>query len=198
MKMFKKKYEKKKIQKMIYTAVFAVLIGWFVYRFIMVALESRMSVFNPARDANTNGVLVQTMVANRIDGEIKIPVAVNNNRAYVSGKQKAKLRVGQNLGDGVITHISSDLDLDTGMYVVKTRGVKNGINYAVAKYNCFFVPVYAVRNGALMIYDNGMVVEKLVVITASDSENTCISEGLDSGDIVVLSRVDVGQKVKIK
>ena len=100
MKLFGRDFNDKKLNKNIYTAVLVVLIGWFVYRFVMVAIESRMVVFNPVRDANKNGTLVETIVVNNKNGVINFPIAIKNNRTYVSGRARAKLRAGQKIADG--------------------------------------------------------------------------------------------------
>ena len=60
MRIFGRKFDDKKVKKNVYTAVLVALIIWFVYRFIMVAIESRMTVFNPVRDAGQNGTPIET------------------------------------------------------------------------------------------------------------------------------------------
>ena len=129
MKILGREFNEKKLKKNVYTAVLVVLVGWFIFRFVMVAVESRMVVFNPVRDANKNGVLVETVVADRKEGAINFPIAIKNNRAYVSGRARAKLRAGQKIAEGgTVANISNNLDLDSGMYVVQTRGAADGVN----------------------------------------------------------------------
>lgn len=198
MKIFGKDFDEKRVKKIIYTAVFGALIFWFVFRVVMIALESKMDVFNPERDKNQNGLLVETVTVAKTPGYINVPIAVNENRAYVSGIKKSKLRAGQKVGDGKIISVSDNLDLDTGMYIVKTGGVANGVNNVAVPYDCYFIPVYAVQNGRVMVADNSVAVAREVDVVAQDSENACVQHGLNDGDVVVLSRVDVGQKLKIK
>ncbi|MCR4917503.1 MAG: hypothetical protein K5912_00990 [Alphaproteobacteria bacterium] len=198
MKIFNKEYDDNKVKKIAYTAVAVALVGWFVFRFVMVVIENRMQVFNPVRDAKENGVLVESVVAAKQDGVIKIPLVVKNNRAYVSPTRLGKLKVGQKIGDGKITFVSNSLDLDSGMYIVKTSGVSDGMNYVQVKFNCYFIPVYAVRNNQVMIVNNGISVAKHVNIVAQDSDVACVSGGINNGDTVILSNVDENQKINIK
>lgn len=196
MRIFGRKFDDKKVKKNVYTAVFAALIAWFIYRFVMVAIESRMVVFNPVRDANKNGTIVETIVANKKSGTIDFPIAIKNNRAYVSGRARAKLRAGQNIsGGGTIVSVSGTLDLDSGMYVVQTRGARDGVNNVQIPCNGYFVPVYAVRDGVVMIEKSGVAVSQNVNVAAQDSSVACISGGINDGDIVILSKVSNNQKV---
>jgi hypothetical protein len=198
MNIFGKKFDDKKVKKIIYTAVLAVLVIWFVFRFVMVALESRMDVFNPMRDESRNGTLVEYVTVKKQSGTIGIPISVQNNRAYVSGARRAKLRVGQKIGDGAITYVSSSLDLDSGMYVVKTRGVSDGINNAEIDLNCYFVPAYAVHDSLVFVADLGIARAQKVIVSAIDSDMACISDGIKDGDKVIISHVTDGQKINIK
>lgn len=198
MNIFGRKFDDKKVKKIVCTAVLAVLAFWFIFRFVMVALESHMDVFNPMRDESKNGTLVEYVTAQKQNGTIGIPISVQNNRAYVSGARRAKLRVGQKVGDGAITYVSSSLDLDSGMYVVKTRGVSDGINNAEIDLNCFFVPVYAVHNGVVYVADSGIAHAHSVTVVATDSDFACISDGIKDGDWVITSHVTDGQKINIK
>lgn len=198
MKIFGKNFDDKKVKKIAYVAVCMILIGWFVFRFIMVAIENRMTVFNPLRDMAQNGVLVETIVVNKQEGIIKIPLVVKNNRAYVSPSRLGKFRVGQKIGSGKISLVGSSLDLDTGMYVIKTTGVSDGLNYAEAKFSGYFIPVYAVRNGVVMVAENDLSHVRKINVIAQDSGTACITSGLHDGDVVILSNVDENQKINIK
>jgi len=196
MKIFNRKFDDKKLKKNVYTAVLVVLVCWFVYRFVMVAIESRMVVFNPVRDANQNGTLVETIVADRKDGVINFPIAVKNNRAYVSNRARSKLRVGHKIaGGGTVAYVSNSLDYDSGMYVVKTNGAKDGVNNVEIPCNGYFIPVYAVRDGAVMVEKLGVAKSVVVNLVNQDSKFACISGGLGDGDVVILSKVSENQKV---
>ena len=196
MKIFNRKFDDKKLNKNVYMAVLVVLVCWFVYRFVMVAIESRMVVFNPVRDANQNGTLVETIIADKKDGVINFPIAIQNNRAYVSNRARAKLRAGQQIsGGGTIIYVSNSLDYNSGMYVVKTNGANDGVNNVQIPCNGYFVPVYAVRDGAVMVEKSGVAKSVVVNVVDQDSKFACISDGLGDGDVVILSKVSDNQKV---
>ena len=198
MQLFKKEFDDRKVKKIIYTAVFAVLALWFIYRFVMVAIESHRFVYNPARDAEAAGIPVKTMVAKRTDGFINIPVDIKKGRAYLSPARLARVRVGQTIGDGRVTYVSGSLDFDTGMYIIKTSGVKDGVHNILSKMNCFFVPAYAVRSGTIMVVKEGVASVRTVEVLSQDQENACIGSGLSDGDKVILSVVSDGQKLKVQ
>jgi len=198
MKIMNKKFDSNKIKKIVYTAVFVALVFWFVFRFVMVAMESKMNVFNPMRDETANGTLVEYVTAQKQTGTVAVPISVQNNRAFVSGARRAKLRVGQKVGDGVITYVSSSLDLDSGMYVVKTRDVNDGINNVEINFSCYFVPAFAVRDGVVMVAESGSAHARNVTVVATDSDVACVSDGISDGDKVIVSRISDGQKINIK
>jgi len=198
MKLFGKKFNDKKIKRILWIAVFIGFAGWFVYRFVMVAIESRMTVFNPVRDMQVNGTVVSSTVVQRRDGFIKLPIVVENNRAYVSGAKKEKLAPGQKLDSGEIISVSKNLDFDSGMYIVKTRNVPDGINYVHITQNGYFVPAYASHDSVVMVARNGVAEARNIESCGQDVDFVCISAGLSDGDIVILSKVDAGQKVKIQ
>jgi hypothetical protein len=198
MKILGRNFDDKKTKKIIYTAVLGVLAIWFIYRFIMVAIESRMVVFNPVRDAGQNGIIVDTIVAEQKAGIIKTPLSVENNRAYVSGAHRRGLKVGQKVSDGEITYVGNQLDLDTGMYIVKTKNVDDGVVFAESECSGFFIPTYAVRESQIMRAESGSAVVVPVSVNASDSEFSCVSGDIHDGDVIVLSKVSAGQKVNVQ
>ncbi|MBO4745448.1 MAG: hypothetical protein J5613_00040 [Alphaproteobacteria bacterium] len=198
MKIFGKNYDDEKIKKIAYRAVLVVAILWFIYRFVMVAVESQMVVYNPIRAAQSEGILVETVVANQKNDIIKMPIDIKNNRAYVSGEYRNKLRAGQKVDEGEVASVSSGLDLDTGMYVVRTRGVSDGVRFVSVPAKGYFIPAYAVRDGVVMVIDSGVAVARQVDIVAQDMEYACVVGDIKEGDIVILSKVTSGQKIKVK
>ena len=198
MKIFGKKFDDKKAKKILYTAVLAVLAIWFIYRFVMVAIESHMVVFNPIRETNKNGFLVETVVVSQKEHIIKIPMSIKNNRAYVSRARRGQFKVGQKIGDGEIVSVSSSVDLDSGMYVVRTRGVIDGLKFVSVPVSGYCIPAYAVRDGRVSVVDNGVATVHEVQVINQDSDTACIAEGIADGDVVILSKVVAGQKVRVK
>ena len=199
MRIFGRKFDDKKNKKNVYTAVLVALIIWFVYRFIMVAIESRMTVFNPVRDAGQNGTPIETVTVKKQDGAVNMPIAIKNNRAYVSGRVRAKLRAGQKIaGGGTIANVSNSIDFDSGMYVVQTRGANDGVQNVQIPCSGYFVPVYAVRGESVMVADGTHARARDVAVAAQDSDFACISSGVKDDDIVILSKVSNNQKVNIQ
>jgi len=198
MKIMGRIFDDKKVKKNLYTAVLIVLVFWFVYRFIMVAIESHMTVFNPIRDSEENGIIVDTLSAKQISGVIKTPISVESNRAYVSAAHRRGLKVGQKIGDGEIVYVANQLELDTGMYVVKTKNVNDGVVFAESNCEGFFIPTYAVRNSVIMRAESGTAIAVPVTVIASDSDFSCVLGDLHDDDIVVLSNVEPGQKVNVQ
>ncbi len=198
MKIFGKSFDNNKLKKNLYTAVLAGLVIWFVYRFIMIAIESQMIVFNPIRENAKSGILVDTVVAHNDTSIVKVPIDVRDNRAYVSGARRGQFAVGQKIGDGEIISVSSRIDLNSGMYIVRTRGVKDGLNMVFVQTSGFCVPAYAVRDGVVMVAQGNIAVSQNVNVVIQDSEIACVASGISEGDVVIVSKVDNGAKVKIK
>ena len=198
MKILGRNFDEKKLKKNVYTAVLVVLALWFVYRFVMVVVESRMVVFNPARDVERNGIVVDSVIVERKNDVIKTPLSVENNQSYVSAAHRNLLKIGQKIGNGEITYVANQIDLDTGMYVVKTKNVDDGVVFAESECDGFFIPTYAVRDGVIMRAETGRAVKVSVNVNASDAEYSCVSGDVHDGDVIVLSKVESGQKINVK
>ena len=188
----------KKFKKITYIALVAILIGWVIFRFAAVASENARFVFNASRIAADSGMPVMAIEIANVDGVLYEPLAVKNNRAYVSAARAKMLRAGQKIGDGKIVSVSSHIDYDTGMYVVRTSGVSDGLQMAEFTANGHFVPLYAITDGSVLLMENGVAVARDIEITRQDSENAYVKSGLNDGDIVILSSVRAGDKVQIK
>lgn len=188
----------KKFKKVMYIATVAVLVGWVIFRFAAVASENARYVFNAARVSADVGAPIESVVMQRASGTLYEPLAVKNNRAYVSGARASKLRAGQRVGDGKIVSVSSNIDYDTGMYVVRTTGVADGLQFAEFTTTGHFVPLYAITDGLVFVAQDGVAVARSVKIARQDSENAYIASGLQDGDIVILSTVHAGDKVKVQ
>ncbi|MDE6571553.1 MAG: hypothetical protein K2L95_05065 [Alphaproteobacteria bacterium] len=185
-------------KKRMYAAGVVLLVAWVVFRFAMVAAQNRMFVFNPTRDAAENGAVVEVMEMHRDAGVLREPLSVKNNRALVSGARLGHFRVGQTVGDGTIVSVAQNIDLDTGMYVVRTRGVTDGLNMAEYRATGYFIPTHALHGDVVMIYDNGTARARTVKTGRSDSENVMVIDGLGDGDIVITSQVADGARVRMK
>lgn len=185
-------------RKIMSIGLVAALVLWVVFRFTMIGIENARSVYNAARVAETDGVPVVVQQIERTSGVLREPIAVKSNRAYVASGRAHKFGAGQHVAGGVIVSVSPDIDLDSGMHVVRTRGVADGLQYAEFRATGHFVPVYAVNNGVVMVADGNIARARDVVVARQDAENALISSGLNDGDVVILTRVSDGEKIQIK
>ena len=185
-------------RKIMSIGLVAVLVLWVVFRFTMIGIENARSVYNAARVAQTDGVPVVVQQIERTSGVLREPIAVKSNRAYVASGRAHKFGAGQHVAGGVIVSVSPDIDLDSGMHVVRTRGVADGLQYAEFRATGHFVPVYAVNNGVVMVADGNIARARDVVVARQDAENALISSGLNDGDVVILTRVSDGEKIQVK
>jgi hypothetical protein len=175
-------------------ALFAALV---IYRFVAFGLEQHKSVFNLTRDAGVNGTPVSVIQMQQTDGVIYEPLFVNNNRGLVSGMRVAMFRAGQKItGGGEIVSVSQSLDLDTGMHVIRTRGVSDGAHTVEIRGNGFYVPTDALHNGTVFVVRDGVAHAVSVSVLRGDAENTMIT-GVADGDVVITSGIADGALVKI-
>ena len=189
--------QKKKFKHAFFIALVAIMTCWVIFRFAAFSAENRRYVFNASRVAMDVGMPVETMTVQVAQGTLYEPLDVKNNRAYVSGERAEKLRAGQKIENGKITYVSKSLDLNTGMFLVRTSGVSNGLHFAEFTTDGIFVPLYAIADNSVFVVENGVAVARNIVVARQDSENAYIKSGLNTGDIVILSNVQSGDKVKI-
>ncbi len=185
-------------KKRLYVVFVALMVGRVLFRFAVIGAQHRLQVYNPARAAAAGGTPVAVMEMRRAPGVVREPLTVKNNRAYVSGARVGLLRAGMRVGDGEIVSVGAGIDLDTGMHVVRTRGVADGLQFAEFNANGYFVPVYAIEDGAVYLMRDGVAVRTPVQVTRRDIDTAYVSAGLNDGDVVILSRVDDGAKVVVK
>ena len=189
--------QKKKFKHAFFIALVAIMTCWVIFRFAAFSAENRRYVFNASRVAMDVGMPVETMTVQVTSGTLYEPLDIKNNRAYVSGERAEKLRAGQKIENGKIAYVSKSLDLNTGMFLVRTSGVSNGLHFAEFTTDGIFVPLYAIVDNSVFVVENGVAVARDVVIARQDSEHAYIKSGLNTGDIVILSNVQSGDKVKI-
>lgn len=186
-----------KMKRFFTILLIAVLVGWVIFRFAAVASENSRHVFNAARVAIDQGTPIEAITVSRTDGVLREPIAVKNNRALVSGARVEKLRAGQKIGDGKIVSVSRNIDYDTGMHVVRTSGVSDGLQFAEISGNGYYVPVSAIENGVVMVVDGDVAEARHVTVAAQDASVAYITGGLNNGDRVILSHVNPGTKVRV-
>ncbi|MBE6457804.1 MAG: hypothetical protein E7011_03305 [Alphaproteobacteria bacterium] len=191
------KIKKTKLKHILYVALVVLMAGWVVFRFAAVASENARYVFNAARVAADSGAPIQTLDVATQSGTLYLPLSVQNNRAYVSGDVAANLKAGQRIGNGQIVSVSRNLDLDTGRFVVRTSGVSDGLQFAQFTTTGHFIPLYAINNGTVMVAQDGVAVSRDITVARQDAENAYVTSGLNDGDVVILSSVSAGTKVRV-
>lgn len=185
------------MKKIIYILCALALIGIVVFRISTISAENSMQVFNTARTAVTDGIPVETIVAQTADGVLQNPIQIKDNRGYVSFARLGKFASGQTVGDGEIISVSKNIDLDTGMYIVRTRNVADGAYMAKSAMRGIYIPLYAIKNNTVMVADNGAAALREIKIINADNENAVVS-GINDGDVIILSHVAAGEKVKVE
>lgn len=185
-----------KYKKLIYILCTVLLVGIIAFRIHVISSESARQVFNPTRAELEYGKPIAKLQVEKKTSTLNEPLFVKNNRALVSGIRVNKFKPGQIIGSGKIISVSNQIDLDSGMFAIKTSNVTDGSHFAEIKYNGFFVPAYSVKDNTIMVLENGVAKKHDVTVIAQDSENAVISSGLSNGDTVILSQVDEGEKVR--
>lgn len=195
---FVKKLHTRKSKNIIYTIIISLVVAVFAYRFYSVSSENNFEVFNIIRNNAKNGTPVYVLNMKMTDGILYEPLTIKNNRAFVSGVRLSAFKSGQKVGDCKIVSVSHNIDLDTGMHVIRTSGCKDGLQYAENRKNGFYVPVSALHGDTVLVAENGIAQSREIVIENRDLENALIKSGIKVGDIVVLSGVKNGEKIKIE
>lgn len=184
-------------KKWIYGILVLILALWVIFRFVMVGIENRRFVFNPARDALTHGVPVRVMTARQETGILHEPISVKNNRAWVVPARAAHFQAGQKVGDGVIVSVAARIDLDTGMRAIRTRDVDDGLVLVESPARGFFVPIDAVRGNTVFVAAGDTARARAVQIARRDADMAVVTGGLNDGDVIILSHVRDGQKIQV-
>lgn len=185
------------IKKIIYILSVVCVVLWVAFRITMLVIQHNQDVFNVSRDVAENGIPVQVVSIKNTSGVLHEPITVEKNRAYVTGNRVGLFRPGQKVGNGKITSVSQKVNLDTGMYVIKMTGVDNGLQYVEYTRNGYFVPVHAVVGENVFVLENGVATLRHVIVAHSDADVALITQGLRDGDMVILSKVSDGDKVRI-
>ncbi len=192
-----KKLKTRKSKNVMYSIFIFTVIAVFTFRFYTVAQEKNRDVFNIARNNIENGTPVKVLKMKETDGVLYEPLNVKNNRAYVSGGRAKLFYSGQNLGDCKIVSVSNRIDLDSGMYIIKTANCSDGLKYAQNQKRGFYVPVSALLGTAVYVVNSGVAEIREIVIAARDSQNVLVKSGLKNGDSVILSKVQNNEKIRI-
>lgn len=192
------KLKSRKSKNVIYTIFISLVVLAFANRFYAYEQEQNMAVFNIVRNNIENGIPVEVMEMKEIDGVLYEPLNVKNNHAFVSGSRIKLFKAGQKMGECKIASVSNNIDLDSGMYVIRTKGCKDGLQYVELKEKGFYVPVSAIVGNTVFVADENTAHVREVVIEKRDLQNALIKSGLKAGDLVILSDIRDNQKIKIE
>ena len=193
---FIKDIQKKITKKNIIVGVIVCISLISLFRLISFGIEKTRIVFNISRNNIEYGVPVNVLSVKEEINYLKEPLFIKNNKAFVSFKRIHKFKSGQKIGNGEIVSVSRSINLDTGMCSVRTRNLEDGINYVELERKGFFIPIYAIYNDKVFVFKDGKAVETLIEVIERDSSNALI-KGLNDGDLIILSKVENNQKVKI-
>jgi len=161
-----------------------------------IIIENARVVFNIARHEAKYGTPAEVTRVETRTGHLYEPVAVQNGNIFVSGSRINRFRGGQRLSHGgTITSVSRSIDLDTGLFIIRTTA-PTGNGFVEIEHNGIFVPLSAISKSAVMIVQDGIAVARPVSVIAADAERAVVT-GLADGDIVILTRIVEGTKANI-
>ena len=192
-----KKLKTRKAKNIIYAIVVILVVATFGYRFYSVARENNFDVFNIARVNAANGTPVVVLEMQKTDGILLEPITIKNNRAFVSGKRINMFHAGQKIGNCKIVSVSKNIDLDTGMHVIKTSNCSDGLQYVENQKNGFYIPMSAIHGNVVYVANGDIAHAVNIEIENQDMQNALVKSGINPGDIVILSSVQNNQKIKI-
>ncbi|MBO7644810.1 MAG: hypothetical protein J6S57_00720, partial [Alphaproteobacteria bacterium] len=84
-----------------------------------------------------------------------------------------------------------------GMHVIKTSKCEDGLKYVQNVKKGFFIPVSAVHGNSVYVAESGVAHLRDVEIIGRDMQNVLIKKGINEDDLVILSDVKDGQKIRI-
>ncbi|MCL2339045.1 MAG: hypothetical protein FWC51_03790 [Proteobacteria bacterium] len=191
-------------RKLLIWGVIIAVVAIVAYRIERIRSENARVVFNIARAEAEHGTPVEVMTVAAKTDTLAEPVSVKNGKASVSLARIGKFKIGQRLSaGGHVISVSRVIDLDTGLYAVKTSS-PDGDMFINIDYTGIFVPNAAMTStcdsagaecNSVMLDIGGVATSRPVSIIATDAERSVVS-GLNDGDVVVLTRVDEGTKIQ--
>ena len=136
--------------------------------------EGSYTVNNVVRIQAEKGAPRNYVEAVRTTDFLSEPLYVQNGRALVSTGRVGKFRIGQKVRDGTakIVSVSNDIDLDTGMFVIRFSERVSGDVFVERKYTGFFLPLDAEipAHAKIIAKDN----ERMVVIGLREGEKIAV------------------------
>jgi hypothetical protein len=149
----------------------SVLVG---YRIQQIREEGVKTVHNIVRIHAEKGAPSEYVIAKKAIDYLDEPLYVKNGRALVSAGKIHNFAVGQRIKDSNarITFVSDNIDLNSGMFVVRVSGNITGNVMVQKEYNGFFLPLDA-------------VLPKGANVVAKDFSRMVVS-GLNDGEKVIV------------
>lgn len=183
-------------KKKLYIYIVTIICVAFVFRFVKVAIERYEKILCPQREFIENGKKVEVLEIKKQNNFIKVPLTIKNNIAYIPQNKLNLFFKNQKIENGgEIVVVNKNLDLDTGMYILKTKNVTDGLNYALIYKDGIFIPTDSIDENKVYVKENNKAVVKNINIIMRD-ENIALIEGLEEGDILIISKIQDGEKVK--
>ena len=186
-----------KYKKIIYIIITIIIAFLFIHRFYVFFQEKNFDVFNIVRNNLENGTPVKILRMEEINGVLYEPLTIKNNTAYISGARVNVFRAGQKSGKCKIVSVSKNIDLDTGMHVIKTQNCQNGLQYIEKEKIGLYIPMSAISGNVVYVVNNGVAEKRQIEISDQDAQNALIKSGINQGDEVILSNVKNGEKIRV-
>ena len=193
-----KKLNTRKSKNIIYTIIIFSVVAIFGYRFLRVYQEHSFEVFNIIRANKDNGTPVEVLHIEKKNGILYEPLTIKNNRAFVSGARINIFKPGQKSGNCKIVSVSHNIDLDTGMHIIRTQNCPNGLQYIEKEKVGFYIPISAINGNTVYVVNNDIATIREIKIADRDAQNALIQSGITDGDIVILSKVKNNEKIKFE
>jgi len=136
--------------------------------------EGLQTVNNIARIQAVRGVPKEYVVAVKTTDFLEEPLFIQNGRALVSIGKIRKFEAGQEIkgADAKIISISGNIDLDTGMFVVRVSKNITGNFMVLRRFTGFFLPLEAeLPPGARIIAQDSA---RMVVVGLSDGDKVVV------------------------
>ena len=132
---------------------------WGAYRVYMLNIKGDLQVYNVVRlHIERGGPPVNTVVAKTTTDFLLEPVHVDNGRSLVSANRIGRFEVGQGvLGQSArVTSVSRNIDIHSGMFIVRFSEPINGTVMVMRRFNGVFLPLEAeLPEGARVIAQDG-------------------------------------------
>ena len=193
-----KKLNTRKSKNIIYMIIIFSVVAVFGYRFFRIYQEHSFKVFNIIRVNKDSGTPIEILKMEKKNGILYEPLTIKNNRAFVSGARVNIFKPGQKSGNCKIVSVSHNIDLDTGMHIIRTQNCPNGLQYIEKEKVGFYIPTSAINGNTVYVVKGDIAEMREIKIADRDAQKALIQSGIEDGDIVILSKVKNNEKIKFE